>query len=161
MTQPRQINKLRKASIHSEAPFPTRRRVKGSAARGLAFQRKVHADLTEMFDTLELFDGPWIKYLDDSGSHWCQPDSLVIAEDRVLIVEAKLSLRRWKTALAQLQRLYRPAVEHIFQRPSVMCVAFNYWSPDADDKIPIIADPVHLLSVSLKHFPGPYCWHKL
>ncbi len=142
-------------------PYPSNPKLKGSAARGLSFQRKVHRELVgQLAEHGPLLDGPWIRYTDTYGQHWCQLDSALNAKDRVIVFESKLSLRRLSTALVQLTKLYRPTVELIYHKPVVMCVAFHHWIPDTNFDLPTVDDPAELLTVPLR-CPGPYGWHLL
>lgn len=73
-------------------------------------------------------DGPWFRFSDTYGTHWCQPDALAEFHDRVLIVECKLSLRQLDNGLRQLRGLYRPIVELVFDKPAVLVIAFKHWT---------------------------------
>ena len=163
MSRPRKVNGLVKAELMPSGPFPTYPRVKGSAARGLSFQRRVRNYLRSAFvGRANVLDSPWIKYSDVSGSHWCQPDFIIDAPDRVIVVEAKLTLRRLGQALVQLQSLYRPCVELVFDRPAVLCVAFHHWIHDVDTSaIPMVDEPEELLYPWHLRAPALYGWHFL
>lgn len=161
MTRPRHVRGLKKAELMPAGPYPFTPKLKGTAARGISFQRKVHKALVaELSDFGPVLDGPWIRYTDTYGQHWCQLDSAINASDRVIVFESKLSLRRLSTALVQLTKLYRPTVELIFNKPVIMCVAFHHWVPDTQFDLPMVDEPSELLSVPLRQ-PGPYGWHYL
>ena len=140
-------------------PWPNEPKLKGSAARGISFQKKVHKHLAPLEAQGTLYESQWIRFTDAHGDHWCQIDSMLEARDRIIIVEAKLSLRRLAAALTQLQKLYRPTVELIFGKPALMLVAFKYWVPDAE--LELIDDPEELFCFSPARRPGPFGWHLL
>lgn len=164
MSRPRKINSLVKAELVPEGPpFPTNLRARGAAARGLAYQRHVVRTIQEQLDDRgTIHEGPWIRYHEQNGTYWCQPDIVVETANRSVIIEVKLSLRRLGTALKQLNGLYRPCVEFIFGRPVTACVAFRHWTPDADhEALGMIDDPRELLWLGLLKGPGPFGWHLL
>ena len=51
---------------------------------------------------------PWIRFRDGDALHWCQPDGLLLGEDRVTIVEVKYNhtIEAWR----QLRLLYSPVI---------------------------------------------------
>jgi len=150
-----------KAELRPTGPFADKRKLKGRAAEGIRFQKRVHQRLTALGKFGDLHEGPWIRYTDTYGVHWCQPDSLVETNDRVLIVEAKLSLMRLDQAKAQLSKLYQPVVEIIFDKPAVLLVAFNNWIRLVDGKEPIetVDNPLALLQRPLRSLKAPLGWH--
>ena len=54
-----------------------------------------------------------------------QPDFYAISPSRIILFEAKLS--QTETALAQLQLLYSPLLEHIYSRPILRVQVFRHW----------------------------------
>lgn len=142
-----------------KGPWPKDPKLKGSAAEGIRFQKKVHDNVSGFGNLGRLYYEPWFRYSDTYGTHWCSPDSLLEYWDRVLVVESKLSLRRLETAITQLTKCYRPVVEHVFEKPVVMIVAFKHWFVGAD--IETLECPTEILSIPLSKTKQPYGWHVL
>lgn len=84
-----------------------------------------------------------------------------MAHDRVLVVEAKLSLMRLDAAIKQLTKLYRPTVELIFQKPVIMLVAFRNWIICDEDPIEMIENPEELFGLRITDLKIPRGWHVL
>ena len=155
---PRTARKLIKAERMLNGPFEPRG-LKGRAAEGIRFQKRVHETVENTFQGYgEILDNPWYRYTDHNGSHWCQPDSLLLTHNRAIIIESKLSLRRLHTAIKQLTALYRPVVEHIYKKPAVLLIAFKYWVPGAE--INTIEELNELLFLKTPQ-PAPVGWHLL
>ena len=148
---------LWKAERMNEGPFKPGK-AKGSAKEGLRFQAKVHKALAGMRPAGELLDSPWFKYHDSLGSHWAQPDSVVLLADRTIVVESKLSLRRLDTALAQLYRLYIPILWTVFEKPVFPIVAFKHWVAE-HSAFPTLDNPKEILTMPVS--PKPIGWHLL
>lgn len=109
-----------------------------------------------------LLSEPWIKYKDTYGWHWCQPDTVLEARDRVLCVESKLSLRRREVAIAQLDKLYRPVLTRLYDKPVVMVVAFRHWLGEfSDDPRLTIDHPSELMGVPHSDLKQPFGWNYL
>lgn len=60
-----------------------------------------------------LIPGAWFRFEDENGLGWAQTDFLVLEEDLVWIIEAKLSFSP-ELAQAQLCGLYSPLVEAVW-----------------------------------------------
>lgn len=155
----RQVRGLRKVELMPHGPFSNNSRLRGRAAEGIRHQRRVHAELEPLARFGTLRDGPWFRYSDTYGSHWCQPDSVLEAHDRILVVESKLSLRRLDTALAQLTKLYRPTLEMFYSLPVVCLVAFRHWLGDAE--LELVDDPAELVCEPVRSLRRPKGWHLL
>jgi hypothetical protein len=58
---------------------------------------------------------PWLRFRDDAGLHWCQPDGILRGPDRVVIVEVKYNhtIEAWR----QLRLLYEPVVGWLEELP--------------------------------------------
>lgn len=65
----------------------------------------------------KLYLGQWFNFVDDNGFGYCQPDALLETKDFVFILECKLTYTDW--AWPQLRKLYKPIVEHVFQKPTI------------------------------------------
>lgn len=144
-----------------KGPYPEPK-LKGRAAEGLRYQKKVHSELAELAPQGDLKASPWIRFSDTYGTHWCQPDHVLEAWDRVIVAESKLSLRRLDTAVSQLSRLYKPCLEYLFPRkPIIMVVAFKHWIKGDEDPVPMIDELQDLMSAPPKAYTKPYGWHFL
>lgn len=87
---------------------------------GLVYEARVAQQLTRRYlpqqTSIQLLLNPWIRYADENGSFWAQPDALIVRPDRVDIIETKLShtTRAW----FQLRKIYEPLVRALFpERP--------------------------------------------
>lgn len=160
MSKPRRVMGLKSASLQSEGPFKNPPPLKGRAAEGIRYQRKVHDKLrVELADQGDILQEQWIRFTDAYGVHWCQLDSAFVGRDRVVVVEAKLSLRQHATGVAQLSRLYRPCLELIYDKPVAMLLAFKYWVPGAE--VHTIDSPQDLLYKQFADLKRPWGWHLL
>ena len=92
-------------------------RARGSAARGLTYERKVGKYLKTLFPNLK--SGVWFQYQDGSGPGYCQPDHFVKLPNQTLLVECKLSEKQ--SGYSQMLDLYRPILEQTYGLP-VTCV---------------------------------------
>lgn len=119
----RKISKLITASLTECPPlYKKPPKLSGSKAKGKTYERAVGKLLRQWAETGELYgkvyEGQWFSFVDANGSGCCQPDILVETDSFVIILECKLTQNR--EALEQLAGLYRPVVEKVFQKPSVL-----------------------------------------
>lgn len=61
------------------------------------------------------YNGLWLEFEDESGFGFCQPDVVLVGEDRVVVVECKLT--QTDQAEDQLELLYMPIVRLLFGLP--------------------------------------------
>lgn len=119
---PRQIRNLSFAQLSPTGPW-AKSRLRGSKAKGIAYERRVQRKLKEMVRegslSCSLFPSQWIEFYDENGRGWAQPDIYGVGEDWVLLVECKLTQQEW--GYAQMNNLYRPLLEWIYKRP-VLCL---------------------------------------
>lgn len=125
MSQVRKIKGLVSAEFATTPPFPAPRRLKGSKAAGLAYERKFGKALPDLlrdspFGEHKIQGGRWLEFEDSAGKGFAQPDFFllppggdVLAPDFGLIFENKLSIntRGWY----QLEKLYLPLLRHIYR----------------------------------------------
>lgn len=57
----------------------------------------------------------WIEYLDANGKGWAEPEAYYVAEDRIILVECKLT--GGPGGREQLENLYAPLLSHIYKKP--------------------------------------------
>ena len=160
MTKPRQVRGLKHAEFSAKGPY-SNTKLKGRAAEGIRYQRQVQSRLEPLADRGYLLNDQWLRYIDTYGTHFCQPDAFLVTDSRVLVVEAKLSLRRLDTAVVQLTKLYSPVLEHIFEVPVAMVVAFRHWIRCDEPPIETVDDPADLLSWPVARLREPVGWHHL
>lgn len=89
-------------------PFLRASKPRGRKRQGVKYEASGQAHLTERFGSAYL-PSPWIRFTDDNGSHWCQPDGLLSISDWLVIVEFKY--QHTSDAWTQLRLLYEPVVK--------------------------------------------------
>jgi len=161
MTRSRRVQRLEWARLEPVGPFADNPKVKGRAAEGLAYQRYVCAELRRLGAYGPVFEGQWIRYRDRNGTHWCQFDWALETLKYVVVCEIKLSQRRTPEAIAQLNSLYKPTVELIFNKPVIAVMAFRHWHRDHADTLPQIQSPEDLLYLNPKQAREPRAWNFL
>jgi hypothetical protein len=130
--------------------------MKGARARGLAYQKKVKRLLQKTFRGVE--SAKWIEFCDANGGGFAQPDFFLVAPDRVLLFEAKLS--EVDAGYVQLEQLYKPLLQHIFKCPVVsVLVCRTVWG--LRQPLILVRDPKDLLSPRVAYQPSPLVWHFL
>lgn len=115
-------------------PFSTgAKKLKGSAAKGIAYEKKVNKALKKWVEEGaiegELWLGPWIRFEDENGIGLAQPDAVVRQTDRVLIFESKL--KQTKSAIPQL-KMYGDLLEPLMKVPPVYIQCFKFPSYSRD-----------------------------
>ncbi len=165
MSHPRKVMGLKWARLDPDGPFKGERpKATGKAAEGHRYQARIEREEVKPLERFgQVFSNQWIRFADTYGTHWCELDLAVDAFDRVVVIECKLSLRRLETGLAQLSRLYRPCVEHIFEKPVVSLLVFKHWvGPYAkEDPIPMLDSPVDAFLRPLHSLKQPHGCHIL
>lgn len=66
---------------------------------------------------MNLTPNPWLDFLDSDGWHLCQPDGVVVCEDRVVVLEVKLK-ECWQ-GYEELRCLYLPVAKAYWKLPVV------------------------------------------
>lgn len=122
MSKVRKIEKLSRVALATVNPFPTPRRLKGSKAAGLAYERKFAKALPSLVKGTPLerhtvLWGQWLEFLDCNGKGFAQPDFFLLPPDAIgvgYILETKLSLntRGWY----QLEKLYNPLLSMLYPK---------------------------------------------
>lgn len=103
-----------------EPPGFAKAKLKGSAAKGKTYERKVWKYVNKWIEQegrteLAPIYQPWIQFEDANGWGLASPDIVLVAPDRVVVLEAKLS----QTAAAehQLVKTYFPLLSLLFAKP--------------------------------------------
>jgi hypothetical protein len=122
----RLVHQLKEAQLWKGKPPHVPRPRRRSAKAGLAYQRRIENLLRQEIQESSLLRGgqlltsPWIRYRDEAGWGFAQPDAVVLAISGIWIFEVKLSYT--PVAYAQLHGLYRPLVLAIWPAPTTFCV---------------------------------------
>lgn len=125
MAQVRKIIGLEEAGLAQASPYPVPRKLKGSKAAGLAYERKFGKALPGIlegtpFAQHSIHAGQWIEFRDAAGAGFAQPDfyllpplDSILLPDFGIILETKLSIntRGW----FQLEKLYLPLLRKIYR----------------------------------------------
>lgn len=92
---------------------------------GLRYEKKVLNELSERFGSA-FHPSPWLRFTDETGTRYCQPDGLLIQERGTFIFEVKYSFV--SDAWFQLRRLYGPVVERAYRPAKIFYVVIcrNY-----------------------------------
>ena len=100
-----------------------------AAKAGLRFEHAVGLALRKLAPSFatpspRVRSGAWLRYEDANGRGWAQPDHFVLLDDRLLLLECKLSqtLDAWH----QLEAIYAPLLRWIFGRPVVTIGVFRF-----------------------------------
>lgn len=105
-----------------ESPWGKAPRPKGAKALGLRFERAVGRALPGALH------GQWLKFVDNNGKGFCQPDILFSPRPGVLcVVECKLT--DTMEAEGQLKHLYMPLVGKLFDGELRPIIVVKYLSP--------------------------------
>ena len=94
-----------------------------SAAEGLRYERAVAAHMASL--GFKVKHGQWIKFRDSRGVSYCQPDVLLLPEEksRILLLEAKLTQNA--EGEVKLEKLYVPLVRALYRLPVFPILIFK------------------------------------
>ena len=127
MAKSRKIKGLKWVALADRNPYPGPRRLRGTKAAGIAFQNKVGRFLAGEIDAKrlagKLYSDLWLMFEDSGGNGFAQPDHFLLQPERIVLLECKLSQNT--TAWAQIEGLYKPLLEHLFQRPVLGVQVFH------------------------------------
>ncbi len=151
----RRIRGLKWAELREEAPFKASRPRKAALKRGLAYEKVVGRELKRQVKAGELEGelrlGQWILFADSNGPGWAQPDAFILMENRILLLEAKLT--QTDSATPQLLSLYLPLLRKIYNLP-ILCVQVCRHLRYVPKKL--VESPQEVLA---KPGPGVFVWH--
>jgi len=150
--------RLVSARFVDTGPFTTEPKLKGKALDGIKYQARVHEVARGLNGNL--YNEQWIQYNDNGRIHHCRPDTIVEQWDRVVVIESKLSLRQFKKGMAQL-RLYKPLLEHIFDKPVVPVLAFKHWIVGSQDCLPMLPTINSVLHAPPNQFSRVHGWNHM
>lgn len=121
MKSSRKIQNLKSARKLQEPPvrFQKKRRLKGSKAKGLTYERTVGRRLAKRIEKeqlpAELVSGQWFAFEDSNGYGCCQIDHYLICPGFIIILECKLT--QTDSAEPQLRELYEPIIREVYKCP--------------------------------------------
>jgi len=92
--------------------------------------------------------GRWIYFRDACGRGYAQPDFYVLRMDCVLVFECKLS--QCANAFSQINELYRPLLERLYELPVVAVQVCKFLSEEPK----ILAEFPNPVSESTWHYVG-------
>lgn len=119
----RTIDGLKWAYWSKKSPHHTSRKLTGAAAKGQTYERKFRKELNSILDADEwqghfLHTEKWIRFEDDNGLGWAQPDFTIVVPEAILILDTKLT--HTPSTYQQIGELYSPLLSHMIDdRPQV------------------------------------------
>jgi hypothetical protein len=117
------IRGLRWAKALQERPrFISSPRIKGIQRAGLIYENRIANYIKALYGD-KVIHGQWYEYEDRRGLGWCQPDILILPDDKrdfIIVIECKLKSTR--KAWVQLNYLYRPVLEKIYPQVDLRMV---------------------------------------
>lgn len=117
----RTISGLQEVEL-SQSPWGAlKRRPRGAKGLGMRFQRTVEKALPTALH------GQWLKFRDNNGLGYAQPDSLFVVAGRLCLVECKLT--DTEEADSQMAGLYEPLLSKLWLGPIHKVVVVKYLSP--------------------------------
>lgn len=121
----RTIMGLRWAQLAAKGPFDKPRRLSGRKRAGIKYENDLARALGSAAE-----HGPWINFQDKNGPGWAQPDFLIEFpfSDAILILESKYTWVR--EAYSQIEQLYKPLIQHIYNKPAFGIVVAKVLTPD-------------------------------
>lgn len=131
----RVVRGLEHAELWTGRPPYKDRRLRGAAARGLAYERRVGKYLYRRTRPrandlrAQLLQGPWIRYEDAHGYGAARPDHVLVQPGLLWIIECKLT--HTGAARSQLLDLYLPLCSTIWPNRGVVCIQAAYNSNGA------------------------------
>lgn len=90
---------------------PTLRGRTPAQKNGIRYERKVLKELSDRFGT-SFRPAQWMRFEDETGERWCQPDGILLRPEGATIFEVKYTFI--SDAYYQLRQLYSPVVQRAF-----------------------------------------------
>lgn len=121
-----------------------KRRPRGAKGLGVKFEK-------ELAKKLPLArHGQWFKFMDSNGVGYAQTDILFFSDEAVFCIEVKLG--NVPAGRAQFLELYKPILEHVYERPARGIVVARYVSEDPEPKL-IVHSLYDAIRASLTRVP--------
>lgn len=108
--------------------------------------------LRERFGSAYL-PSPWVRFVDVSGAHWCQPDGILSLGHGLTIVEFKY--QHTIDAWSQLRLLYEPVINVLHPGQPVRVLEIVKWY----DCAIAFPEPVKLVKDVAAHLTGDFGVH--
>lgn len=117
-------------------PASVKKAMRANQIAGLVYERKLGEYLEDRYGEDRVLHGPWLRYKDDRGIGYAQPDFVILPEDDggvLIIVEAKLSYTK-TSAERKLKYIYEPLVKEVWPWASEYklvqaCKNLREWTP--------------------------------
>jgi hypothetical protein len=129
------------AHVSFEKPaFDKEVRRRGRRALGVKYEKQAQEYL-QLHLGEKYVPSPWLRYRNDRGWNWCQPDGLIldVAQLRVVVIEIKYS--HTANAWWQVEQLYKPVLRALFKEQ-------GQWRFDACEVVrwydPLVAFPTNI-----------------
>ena len=135
---------------YSEAPPWLRKRKMTPAQRkGISYEKAMARLLANDY---QVQHGQWIKYKRKGRWKWCQPDLIVTHENRIYVIEVKLTARP-RSAKTKLLSLYVPIMQLIYPGREVVPVQLCKNLTKRSGSFVTLSDLPQLKEYSLVHHP--------
>lgn len=128
--------------------IPAPKRVRGTKALGLGYEKKVGKTLRQLFG--DVHSAVWFSFFDCGVAKCCQIDHFVVLSNQVLLVECKLSEK--EVAWSQMRDLYAPILFKIYGQPVTRVQATKFIRS---------AKPINDIREALRQPGGEFLWHHL
>ena len=113
---------LRRTRDFDSLPFPRPKRLRGSKARGMTYERKFQRMVSSSLPSIaQWHHNQWIEFEDTIGHGFAQPDSYLVLKSRIICFECKLT--ETLSGYSQLSGLYAPLLREIYSRPIILILA--------------------------------------
>lgn len=122
-----------------------KRRPRGAKGVGVKFERELAKKLGA-----GVRHGQWFKFMDSNGVGYAQTDILFFSNEAVFCIEVKLG--NVPAGRAQFLELYKPILEHVYERPARGIVVARYVSEDPEPKL-IVHSLYDAIRASLTRIP--------
>lgn len=126
---------VRKGRILTERPpFIRRGRSSGRFAVGIRYERRALEALALKAlgrEDLAFLKSPWIEFWDQSGRRWCQPDGVMVREERGIGVIYEIKYQHTSDAWWQLRWLYEPVLSVLYPSIRFGLVEICHWHDPA------------------------------
>lgn len=97
--------------------------------------------------------GWWLRFTDEGGPGWAQPDFFFHGPERIILLEAKLT--ETPAAWEQLHFLYRPLLQRVFPGvPVVSAQVCNTLARGREETIPVVTDLSAVHDGCVLHYLG-------
>lgn len=105
-------------------PFLRATKPRGRKRQGVKYEASGQAMLAARFGE-KYVAAPWIRFHDERGQHWCQPDGLLHTASGIVIVEFKYqhTIDAWQ----QLRLLYEPVIAFLHRGAPIAVLEIVKW----------------------------------